>query len=152
MKHITSASILVAGLCLVGCAKPPTAKEFLAKEGKCLECYCRSNALTAETALLDCVLYAQKCQKVGVNDILYDEVFARMYGRLYLVERHLGHNADAEQYLEKYAHFHGIAGSLARYTGRPHGEMERLIEQKFDSDLQVAWKVGPRTNATDPPQ
>ncbi len=148
MKRITLACIIIAGLFVAGCAKHPARDEFRVKEAKCLQCYCASNAVTAEAALLECARLAQQCQQAGVEGVPYDEVFARTYGRLYLVERHLGHNAEAEQYLEKYAHFHAVASSLARQTGRSHGEMERLIEQKFDSNLQVAWKAGQNTNGT----
>lgn len=139
---------IMAGLFLAGCAKPPTMEECLAQEAKCLQCYCASNALTAEAALLDCARDTEACRKAGVKGILYDEVFARTYGRLYLVERHLGHSAEAEQYLEKYARYHAVSSTLARRAGRPHGEMERLIEQKYDQALQPAWKTQRSTNAT----
>jgi hypothetical protein len=75
-----------------------------------------------------------------LGGIQFDEVFARNYGRLYLLERRLGHSEAAEKYLEKYAHYHALASTLARRTGRPYGEMERLIEHKFDQGLQVVWK------------
>ncbi len=148
MKSILPVCCIIAGLLVAGCAKPAARDEFRAVEAKCLQCYIASNAVTAEAALLECARCAQQCQEAGVEGIPYDEVFAQTYGRLYLVERHLGHDAEAEQYLEKYARFHGMASSLARRTGRPHGEMERLIAQKFDSSLQVAWKSEPGANAT----
>ena len=148
MERLMLGYFIMAGLFLAGCAKPLTKEEFLAQEAKCLQYYCASNALTAEAALLDCARYAEGCQKAGVQDILYDGVFARTYGRLYLVERHLGHSAEAEQYLEKYARYHAVSSTLARRTGRPHGEMERLIEQKYDQALQPAWKTQRGTNAT----
>lgn len=148
MERGILAYLIMAGLFLAGCGKPPTTEEFLGQEAKCLQYYCASNALTAKAALLDCARYAEECQKAGVKGILYDEVFARTYGRLYLVERHLGHSAEAEQYLEKYARYHAVSSTLARQTGRPHGEMERLIEQKYDQALQPAWKTQRGTNAT----
>ena len=112
----------------------------MAKEMRSLELYCASNAVPAAAALRDCVQYAQLCQEAGIKGIQYDEVFARLYGRLYLVERHLGHTAEAEQCLEKYSHFHAANSSFARRNGRPHGEMEKLIEQKYDGGLQAAWR------------
>jgi hypothetical protein len=148
MERLMMSGFVLVGVCLAGCAKSPTREEFFAKEAKCVQYYCASNAPAAEAALLECAHYVQQCQKAGVNGILYDEVFARIYGRLYLVERHLGHSEAAEQYLEKYAHFHAVSSSLARRTGRPHGEKERLIEQKFDSALQAAWKAQRGANAT----
>jgi hypothetical protein len=148
MERLMLSSFVLAGVCLVGCGKSPTRAEFLAKEAKCVQDYCASNAPTAEAALLECARYTQQCQKAGVKGILYDEVFARTYGRLYLVARHLGHNEEAEQYLQKYACFHAVSSSLARRTGRPHGEMERLIEQKFDRGLQTSWRSQRGTNAT----
>ena len=140
MKHLIVGGFFVAGLILAGCAKSPTKQEFSAREAQCLRCYCSSNAPAAERALLDCADYARRCQEAGVEGIPYNQVFARIYGRLYLVERHLGNSGAAEQYLEKYARYHAVASTQARQTGRPHGEMEALIIQKFDQGLQVAWK------------
>jgi hypothetical protein len=148
MKRLMVSGFVLAGVCLAGCTKSPSREEFFAKEAKCVQYYCASNAPTAEAALLECARYAEQCQKAGVKGILYDDVFARIYDRLYLVERHLGHSAEAEQCLQKYARFHAVSSTLARQTGRPHGEMERLIEQKFDHGLQTAWKTQRGTNAT----
>ena len=111
------------------------------KEVECLRCYCASNAVTAETALLECARYAEQCRVAGVEGIQYDEVFARIYGRLYIVERYLGRSVAAEQCLQQYARFHAVSSSLARRAGRSHGQMERLIEHKFDDGLQTAWKT-----------
>lgn len=148
MERLILSSFVLASVCLVGCGKGPTREEFLRHEGECVQCYCASNALTAEASLLEFARYAQECQKAGVQGILYDEVFARIYGRLYLLERHLGHSAEAEQYLQQYARFHAASSTVARRTGGPHGEMERLIEQKFDHGLQAVWKTERGTNAT----
>jgi hypothetical protein len=111
------------------------------KEVECLRCYCASNAAAAENALLECAWYTDQCRKAGVEGIQYDEVFARIYGRLYILERHLGRSVAAEQCFQRYAHFHAVSSSLARRAGRSHGQMERLIEHKFDDGLQTAWKT-----------
>jgi hypothetical protein len=132
--------VVLAGLLLAGCAKCPTREECFAKEARCLSSYCSSNAAVAEAALLDCAAYAHRCEQAGIEGIPYNEVFARLYGRLYLVARYLGHSEVAEQYLEKYAHYHAFASTQARQTGRVHGEMEALIRRKFDQGLEVAWR------------
>jgi len=148
MKNIMLVCTILAGLILTGCAKRPTRQEFLTREAQCLKQYCSSDATAAEAGLLDLARYVERCQKTGVADIQYNEVMARTYGRLYLVERHLGRSAEAEVSLQKYAHYHGVSSSLARRTGRPHGEMEKLIEQKFDPGLQKLWGSSQGTNAT----
>jgi len=141
MKRFMLVSLALVGLCLAGCDKSPTREQFLSKEWKCLQCYCASNAVVAETALLDCARFAEQCRNAGVEGIQYDEVFARLYGRLYMVERRLGNNEAAEQYLQKYAQFHALLSSRARQTGRPFGEMVKLIDNKFDQGLQTTWKT-----------
>jgi len=141
MKRLVMVGWLVACACLVGCDDSPTRRILLKKEAECLQCYCFSNAPVARAALLDCARYAEQCQAAGVEGIIYDEVFARIYGRLYRVERRLGHTAEAERCLEKYSHFHALNSSVARRTGRPHGEMERLLDDKYDRGLQAAWKT-----------
>ena len=143
MRHVVVGLVVIGGIFIIGCSNKPTKEEFFAREVQCLRCYCASNAVTAEAALLDCAQYAQQCQQAAVKGISYDEAFARIYGRLYLLERHLGHDAAAEQYLVKYAHYHAACSTVARRTGRPHGEMVRLIENRFDPGLQVMWKKNP---------
>ena len=141
MKRLKLSGIVLAVVCLAGCAGKPTREEFFSRESECLKHYCASNLLAAEAALIELERYAQQCQQAGVGGIQYNEVFLRIYGRLYLVERRLGHSKEAERDLEKYARFHGLSSTLARRMGRPHGEMERLIDEKVDQGLQVGWKI-----------
>jgi hypothetical protein len=140
MKRFTLSNFVLAVVCLAGCAGRPSREELLSIETECLRCYCASNALEAEAALRKLERYARRCQSASVTGIQYEEVFGRIYGRLYLLERRLGNSKAAEECLEQYAHFHGISSSLARRTGWPHGEMEKLIEHKFDDGLQIKWK------------
>lgn len=141
MKQLMASIFVLATVCLVGCAKCPTREEFLRKETECLKCYCVSNATAAEAALLECARYARQCQTAGVNGIKYDEVFARIYGRLYLVERHLGNSRAAEEYLDKIAQFYAGPGRVRPRADLPPIEMQALIEEKIDRGLMVAWKT-----------
>jgi hypothetical protein len=147
-QRLLLAGLVVAGLCLGGCAPTLSKEEFQTKEVSCLQAYCASNALAAEASLRECAQYAEACQRAGIQGIQYDEVFARIYGRLYVVERRLGQSQMAEECLQRYARHHAVLSSLARQTGRPHGEMERLIEVKFDDGMQTAWKDGENRDAT----
>ena len=148
MKRFTLTWLMLVALLFAACEKFPTKEAFLAKETKALQAYCSNDVPKAETALLECLDYAKGCQQAGVKGIYYDEVFGRTYARLYLVARHLGHNQEAEQYLQNYAHFHAIASTYARLNNRPYGEMERMFEQKFDRGLQIAWKPQKETNGS----
>lgn len=132
---------IAAGLAFAGCGKPPTRQELLSREVKALHCYCASNAAVAETALLECARYVERCRQAGVEGIQYDEVLARTYGRLYLVARRLGHHPAAEQYLACYARVHARLSPEARRAARPCGEMERLIRNEYDGGLQTTWKT-----------
>ncbi len=130
--------LTVAGL--VGCSQPATRTEFIKKDAECLRCYCASNAISAETALLELNDYALQCQKEGVTGILYDEVFTRIYGRLYLVEEHLGKRQAAEAYLQQaIAHYRGSGGS-PRQGGLPAQEIRDLILREANTGPQVAWQ------------
>lgn len=132
---------VLAGVCLIGCAKYPTREEFLKMEAECLKCYCVSNATAAKAALLECIRYARRCQKAGIKGIQYDEVLARTYGRLYLVERHLGNSGRAEQYLQEVVQIYSGPSSVPGQTGQPPVEIWTLIEEKIDRGLIVAWKT-----------
>lgn len=141
LERLVLSGLVLAGVCLVGCAQSPTREEFLRKEAECLKCYCASNGAAAEAALLECARYARQCQKAGVNGIKYDEVCARIYGRLYLVERHLGNSGTAEHYLQKVVPFYALPSSVPGRTAPPTANMQTLIEEKVDRGLKVAWKT-----------
>jgi hypothetical protein len=143
MKNVILCCTILVSVFLAGCGNPPSKQEFLAMEAECVRCYTQSNALAAEAALLECVRFAEQCQKAGVRGILFDEVFARLYGRLYVVARHLGHNTQAERYLEKYGRYHAALSTLTRRTGHPHGEMVNLIKEKYDHGLHPVWMQDP---------
>ena len=109
-------------------------------EAACLQCYCASNALAAQSALLACERYGRQCQAAGVNGIVYDEVFARIYGRLCLVSRHLGKDQAAEEYFRKAAQYYSRARADPLAAGRPPLGIKELIEKETDHGLRVAWK------------
>jgi hypothetical protein len=132
--------MVAASVLLTGCAQQPTLEEFVKREAQCLRHYCESDAIQAENALRDCLKYVQACERAGVTGISYDEVFARLYGRVYLVQRHLGQSREAEETLEKYARFNAAYSREGRELGRPHGDMEKLIEHRYDEGLRKAWK------------
>lgn len=140
MNRFIVGCLISAGLLLAACSNTPTKEEFATNEAKCVQWYCASNAPAAEVALLELESFTRRCQEARVEGIPYDEVFGRIYGRLYLVERHLNHSKAAEHYLEKYAHYHAVSSTLARQMGRPHGEMERLIVEKYDDGLTPVWR------------
>jgi hypothetical protein len=140
MKRVALIMSVCAVAWFAGCFRQPTKSEFLKIEADCFRCYCFSNAPVAEAALLECERYARQCQENSVNDILYDEVLFRTYGRLYLVSRHLGKRQAAEEYLQKAAECQRrFSGNPAR-TNRPTMVMRGLIEQDVDHGLTVVWK------------
>jgi hypothetical protein len=140
MDRLIAVGLLLAAFCLAGCSEPPTKEKFSSRELKCLQCYCRSNAVSAEAALLECARYADACQKAGVKGIQYNEVSARIYGRLYLVEQHLGHSMAAEQFLQKYAKFRADSARVAGNAGLLRPEVERMIERELDHGLRTVWQ------------
>jgi hypothetical protein len=140
MKPLALTIFVLTGAGLVGCSKPATRTEFLRKDVACLRCYCASNAISAETALLELNRYALRCQKEGVSGILYDQVFSRTYGRLYLVEMHLGKREEAEDYLQKAVQYYRSSGHGRRQTSLPPPETRELVLREANPGLQVAWQ------------
>jgi hypothetical protein len=141
MNHHLSI-LLLAGACVAGCTQEHATRAGLTgKEISSLKAYCTGNARAAEAALLETERYSRCCQREGVGGILFDEVYARTYGRLYLVERRLGNNRAAEEYFQKAAEC--CRRSLAargRSVEGPRG-LQLLIEKEMDSGLRVAWKT-----------
>jgi hypothetical protein len=140
MKRPMIGSVVAAGVFLAGCGERPTKQEFLARELNALESYCTADAMTAHDALRVSVVYIEKCRKLGVQGILYDEVLARSYGRLYLVERHLGHSADAEECLRKYMQILAVSNSRATVERGGRSSLEHLVAERVDGDLHASWK------------
>jgi len=133
---------VIAGMCVSGCMQEhATRAELTRKEIKSLKSYCTGTAQNAEAALRECERYCGCCQRDGVSGIRFDEVFARTYGRLYIVEKHLGKNAAAEEYFQKAAAlYHKSLAANGRSVVRPH-EMQLLLEKELDRGLKVAWKT-----------
>ncbi len=132
--------LVIAGLGCSGCRPPPTREKLLSCEVRALHCYCASNAVVAEAALLDCARYAEQCRQAGVGGIAYDEILALTYGRLYVVARGRGRDEAAERYLIQYARFHARLSTEARRSAGVYGDMERVISHKFDGGLRTAWR------------
>jgi hypothetical protein len=140
MRWFDLCGCLCAGLCLAGCSQGPTRAEFLRREANSLRCYCTGSAAEAEAALRESERYARRCQQAGIPGILFEEVGARTYGRLYLVEKRLGREAEAEQYLQRAAECYRRSRAAASNRPWPARELRHLIEQETDRGMQVAWK------------
>ena len=134
--------VIIAGLCFTGCDEErATRAQLIKKERESLKCYCTGNAHTAEASLLECERYSRECLRQGVSGIIYDEVFARTYGRLYLVNKHLRRNEAAEHYYRLAAdHYQRALGTIHRSIARPQ-EMITLIEKELDQGLRIAWRA-----------
>jgi hypothetical protein len=140
MKPLALSIIVLTGVGLVGCSKPATRTEFIRKDVACLRCYCASNAIVAEKALLELDQYARQCQKEGVSGILYDEVFSRIYGRLYLVEKQLGERRAAEHCLQKAVQHYQSSGHVPSQTGPPLPQIQELVIRAANPGFNLAWQ------------
>jgi hypothetical protein len=60
--------------------------------------------------------------------------------RLYLVERHLGHSADAEECLRKYMQILAVSNSRATVERGGRSSLEHLVAERVDGDLHASWK------------
>ena len=140
MKPLALTIFVLTAAGLVGCSKPATRTEFIRKEMVCLHCYCASNAVVAETALLELDQYALQCQKEGVSGIAYDQMFTRLYGRLYLVEKHLGERRAARYYLQKAVRHYQSSGHGPWQTNLPPSQIQDLVIREANPGLNVAWQ------------
>lgn len=133
-KCVYTGLILLVGLC--GCADPPTRQQLISKEKHCLESYCSRDVASAEIDLIDCIRYAQRCRKSGIPGIDYDQTLARLNARLYLVERHLGHEKRASRCLLGLQ----AASQSQNRPLVPGGNLDEIVELRFDKGLEVAWR------------
>jgi hypothetical protein len=63
-----------------------------------LSIYLGTNAIGAETTMLKLEGYTLRCEKKGSGDIPFDQCYASIHSRLYLIEKHLGKSEAAERY------------------------------------------------------
>jgi hypothetical protein len=140
MKCVAMSAIVVAGAVLAGCSEQATKTGFLTKNAEFLQCYCASNAATAETALLGLVRYTEQCQKEGVNGILYDEVFAHTYARLCVVEQHLRKSQAAEEYSRRALEHYQRSGLSIRQRNLSAAMVHEPLEAAADPGLIMAWR------------
>jgi hypothetical protein len=139
MKRFVAWCVL-AGVVLAGCSKPATRAEFRKKELETFRCYCAGNIAAAESSLFEFEGYTKRCQQEGVAGILFNDVYARTYARLYQVEKGLGKPEAAERYLRQAAANYQSARAQAGLTNWPPRELRHLVEREFDRGLRVAWK------------
>ena len=139
MNYVILLVLIVAGCGFTGCSEKATRTEFRKRDVSCLRCYCASNALTAETALLELARYAGRCQNEKVSGIPYDDIFARTYARLYLVEKHLGKSQAAQQHLRDALEYYKRSGRKPGSLDLAPAMVGELLAQKADLSLAVAW-------------
>lgn len=140
MRLSGSVICVLGGVWLVGCSKPPSRTEYLQEETECLRIYCTSNAITAESGLIDCIQFLRQCQKAKMGGIIYDEDFMRIYGRLYLVETHLGKKKEAEEYFQEAVKCDERVGSGSQSPAPNTNQLRQFFENDLDQGLKVAWK------------
>ncbi len=132
--------IVLVSAMLLGCSPKASRTEFVRKDVQCLRCYCASNAVIAEAALLDLVEYAERCQQESVSGILYDQVLGRAYARLFLVEEQMGKRQAAEWSYGKALEHYQRAGLSRGRTNLMVGRVREVVEMMADPNLSVAWR------------
>lgn len=133
-----SGLVVLLGLC--GCAERPTRQQLISREKETLESYCSGDVVSAESDLIECIRYAQRCREAGVPGIDYEQTLARLNGRLYLVERHLGKEEQANRCLQELR-------ARSESQGRPLAvteDVDKLIRMRFDKGLEIAWQHPPK--------
>jgi hypothetical protein len=85
--------------CLIGCRRAPDEFEYVANVTRLLDQYLNTNASGAGAAMLELEKYTRECERLGSREIKFNQHYAAIYSRLYLVEKALGKdNAAAEHY------------------------------------------------------
>lgn len=130
--HIVVRSALTIYLVfLTACHRAgPSDTEFFSKATELAERYLNTNALGAEAAMHELKAYTQQCQRNGTRYVDFDQHYAAIYSRLYLVEKKLGKNAAAEEDFRK-AVMYWRRVYVRKVTAQPtqeqiHGQIEGM--------------------------
>ena len=143
--HLTTSARLFAYclltlICGLGCQRGRDETSYFAKSIDCLDHYLNTNAPSAEAAMLELERFTQDCEKVGSQGIDFNEYYAALYSRLYLLSHKLGKHENASRY-------YGLAAArwLKEYRRRgfPDPTEEKIRDQIEGVDRyfgEVEWK------------
>jgi hypothetical protein len=138
---VAAITLLAAGVvCLPGCSKAPSGTQYLRTTYDFLVRYCTNDAVSAEAALLEWEAYAIQGHKAKVWRIKFDQEFAAIYGRLYLVERHLGKMEEAKMYFQKCVEWCHRMNMRERRPLLSDDEIRVWLEERIDRDWPSKWR------------
>lgn len=100
MPPLAFLSVVLIVVCLVGCSKVPSAVDHFAKVTELLDRYMNTNAVEAEAAMFASEQFTRMCEKAGSNGIEFDQFYAAVYSRLYLVDKELNKQDAAKRYYQ----------------------------------------------------
>lgn len=96
-------AVLIAVLavaCITSCRRAPDETEHFTHAALLLQQYLTTNALGAEAAMLELEKYTRECEKAGSREIKFNQHYAAIYSRLYLVDKALGKQPSADRYYQ----------------------------------------------------
>jgi hypothetical protein len=89
--------LTVLGLFLSGCSRAPTDLDHFNKTAQLVERYMTTNVFEAKSAMLELLQYTRLCESANSQDINFPSSYAAEYSRLYLVDRALGRDLEANR-------------------------------------------------------
>ena len=136
--------IVVLTAFLASCSRAPSSVDLFSKTTELLDQYLNTNALGAESAMLQLERYTHDCEKAGyrsgLGDVKLDQAYGAVYARLYLVEKTLGKQQAADQYYQRASEY--LVKTYAT-AGQPRPTPEQIREQIEGVDryfVEPQWK------------
>jgi len=142
-----SAFIVLSISLITGCSRGPDASEVFAKSAELIDQYLHTNAVSAESVMLQLEGYTRACEKAGYRgsasgDVPLDKAYAAVYSRLYLVEKELGKKQEADQHYAKAAERWRKVNAAEGKAQTTVEEIRQLIEGVDGYLGTPEWKQG----------
>jgi hypothetical protein len=146
--HAASLPRFLATLCIItasmssSCSKRASPGDYLIHVSKAVDCYIHTNVIGAEAAMLDAEHYTKQCERTRVYGINFDQHYAAIYSRLYLVETALGNTNNAAKYyqlaLERWKRFNS-EDNPESHVAETIDQQIKGVDRYFEKPI---WKIG----------
>ena len=141
-------AIILLGTLLVGCGAGPSDVEVFTKTTEAVDSYLHTNALGAETVMLQLERATHAWEKAGYRGggpgaISLDQAYASLYSRLYLVEKELEKKEAADGYYRLAAEYWRKANAAdprPRTAGEQIGDQIEGVNRYFGAAQWQAEK------------
>jgi hypothetical protein len=140
MRWPISLLLLAIAGCTQSGTRALTGGEYVVRLGEFLEVYLTTNAPAAEAAMIELLRLTQECERARTSHIEYDQQYAAIYSRMYLVQKKMSKTAEAQANHQKAIDYWQKFYTRSRSTLALR-QIREQIETMNDGAAQPIWMI-----------